>query len=373
MLKSVKLCVNRYFKLLAAFMLLSVILLNVTYAGAVEKELTTTPINIGQLVNDSIYIDEEIDYTFTLGASGRLSYSLTADDTVQFNIYIYNSSKAAYDTIDVNSAIYDDDTENAYAGAEYDLCAGQYKFVVTTKEDYDEGLDYSLKTSFVSANESFPESEYGTNNSLEAANLIQPNITYNCQFSQTDKIDYYYFNIPVKGSVNLKITGDDVLDYVNVYLHTKSGASKMILNREYTDKTNASRKVKCNYTTTLAEGDYYIRVKTKDTTGNYTLCLTYTQPAVEQPAAQTDTTTTTKKKKVSVSAFTTGKHKVYVTINTPGKVRLKYKGRTYKPKKKTKYRATFYVKKKLKKKKTIKVTVTPKSANYKKTTKTFKI
>ena len=251
--------------LLLVCLVMSLIVLPVSAAGDSMK--TATPIELGQEYSGSITSTNTVDfYKFTLPTSGRINLRLTA--------YIYETNYFLYDENgtqlwEKRYQYWNSVSEQYDMNENLDLTAGTYYFAV---KQYDGTGDYKFKISFSGAEESFPETTGGTNNSIPKACPVSMGETYYGQIAVNDEKDFYQFTLPNSGRVNLRLTA--YIYETNYYLYDQNGET--VWSKTYQYWNNVSEELNLNENVDLTSGTYYFSVAKRSGTGNYNFTLSYT-------------------------------------------------------------------------------------------------
>ena len=177
----------------AIIMLTAVVGFDLTaYAGAGSYDTTANAksYTLGTTTTGYFSSNDRIDFLkVDVPQSGRIDFVSEGSDS--YYIYLYSAkdldSNFAYVGVYYNSNLgksYDEDY--AY------LVAGTYYFKVSG----DSNENYTIRTSFTPANESFPESLDVNNNIIGNANPISLDTTYNGMLGENDDIDFYSFTVP---------------------------------------------------------------------------------------------------------------------------------------------------------------------------------
>lgn len=214
---------------------------------------------IGQIAEN----DEKDMYKFTLGNSGSVMFGLTA--------YIYRTNYYLYDMngekIWERTWQYWNDTSlQMRLDVVLDLTAGSYIFVVEKSSGTG---NYNFLMKYTSANESFSEQDWGSNNDITKANAIQTGVVYNGQIADNDEKDFYKF--VTSSSINLMVNAS--IYRSNYYIYDAQGNQVWERTWQYWDDTTHvmtfSEKV------TLSSGTYYLAVeRCGEYTGNYNFKIT---------------------------------------------------------------------------------------------------
>ena len=160
--------------------------------------------------------DDRDFYRFVLTSSGRITFTATAG-MVYINYYIYDSAGEEIWRINPywNSA-----TEIISTDETIDLTKGTYYFAVRRDGGSNTG-NYSFRLQFSGANESFPEAEGGTDNSITDANDISLNKEYRGQIARNDDRDFYEFT--VNSSDSISVVSEAHMPYLYYYIYDSAG------------------------------------------------------------------------------------------------------------------------------------------------------
>lgn len=140
-------------------------------------------------------------YKFSLETSGEINFVLNAEIYHStYQIYYGNIIKEEY-LLWENSGYADLSDGILRLNETIDLTSGNYTLCVSS--DY-KGK-YSFSMNFTSAQESFKETENGSNNSFDTADTIKLNTDYKAQIAINDTVDYYKFVLDKSGRINFKL------------------------------------------------------------------------------------------------------------------------------------------------------------------------
>lgn len=140
-------------------------------------------------------------YKFSLETSGEINFILNAEIYHStYQVYCGNIIKKEY-LLWENSGYASLSDDILHLNEIIDLTSGNYTLRVSS--DY-EG-EYSFSMNFTSAQESFKETEGGSNNSFDTANTINLNTDYKAQIAINDTVDYYKFVLDKSGRINFKL------------------------------------------------------------------------------------------------------------------------------------------------------------------------
>ena len=247
---------------------------NETFAEPNNDFTTANSIYLGQIVNGQIAVNDSKDlYKFQLAFAGQLQIDMTSYMRY-YTIQIFDSTGSevwyTYEKEWNKNLKYRQDAYNI------DLIAGSYYIRVTANYNFswtsNETGNYSFKTGFQSANETFAE----PNNDFTTANSIYLGQPVNGQIAANDSKDIYVFNL--SGNTGVALNMDAYLAYYTLEIYDING--KLVW---YTDNNYWNEKVRYRkdvYDTELSAGQYYMCVtgcrfkgNGNAATGNYTLSL----------------------------------------------------------------------------------------------------
>ncbi len=202
--------------------------------------------------------DEKDMYRFTLNKSGRVSIGLTA--------YIYNTDYYIYDMDgeeiwSTTWETWNSTSKQMRLDTYVDLTSGSYIFVIK-KRDGTGNYNFTMK--YTSANESFSEKNWGSNNDISRANVVQLGKRYQGQIAKNDQKDFYKFS--TKGSINLIVNA--AIYRSDYYIYDAKGNEVWEKTWQYWNDTTHMLALKEKIT--LTSGTYYLVVGRNDNnTGNY--------------------------------------------------------------------------------------------------------
>lgn len=250
---------------------------NVTYISANESFTETIYDNNNMLENsDIIKLDTaykgqlaENDtrdfYKFTLNSSGEIKVFVNSQiKSFGYNIYDSEGEELLSREID-----WDQDVGASRVNDYIYLTKGTYYFRIGESYEWkDYTGNYLFSLGFTSANESFVETGYGNNNSIDTSDKISLNTTYKGQIALNDEADFYRFYVPKKQKIVITIKESDDLGYIILDSHGNNIWSKD--NLEWNDKINSQ-------TIELNRGTYYLNASCRswnEAYGNYSFKLT---------------------------------------------------------------------------------------------------
>ena len=194
--------------------------------------------------------DDDIDYfKFTLPSSGQIKLTMYTDFT--FWLYVYDSGENQ-----LKGWTWEDSGEHRYT---FNLTKGTYYLRLTGRTG-----NYNFYYSFTSANETFPESGWGTNNMIGKANAIKTDVLYRGQFALNDSIDYYKLVMNEPGTLNMTTNSDD---YIKLKIYD-------VKENVVWEETWGFRG-ECQKTITLTKGTYYFEFYVNNNGTNYNFKLTF--------------------------------------------------------------------------------------------------
>ena len=167
----------------------------------------------------------------------------------------------------------DDTSTSAILKAKINLTSGDYYFQITNGIIDNCDCGYSFSIDYTNSEESFKETENGTNNSFDTASNISVNQSYKGQIALNDGKDYYKFELKESSKVNLKISAN--IESSNYYLYDSNENEIWKKTAQYWDNDNNIMNI--NEDIYLNSGTYYFLVdKYFDYEGTYTFSTTAT-------------------------------------------------------------------------------------------------
>ena len=233
----------------AIIMLTAVVGFDLTaYAGAFDTTAKAKSYTLGTTTTGYFSSNDRIDFLkVDVPQSGRIDFVSEGSDS--YYIYLYSAkdldSDFAYVGVYYNSNLgksYDEDY--AY------LVAGTYYFKVSGYSNE----NYTIRTSFTSANESFPESLDVNNNIIGNANPISLDTTYNGMLGENDDIDFYSFTVP-SGTQVINIKSN-----ASIYFSVYSMTGEQIAGSWSAYKNNSTGMAETSESVSLNAGTYCLKI-----------------------------------------------------------------------------------------------------------------
>ncbi len=209
--------------------------------------------------------DDKDIYKFEIDKSGRVGFNMIAN-IYRVCYYIYDSKG---NTIWESGRIeWDGRSEQSQSSYSFDLVAGTYYFCVSKGNSG----TYTFNASFVSAGESFAESQSKTAGDIDSAFAIEFSTKYTGQIALNDDRDYYSFTLSESGEISINVTAV----MANVYYHLIDKNGNLIWDSNRVCWDERSGQSQNTYSFDLVAGDYYFEVgKTHGSTGNYSFKIDY--------------------------------------------------------------------------------------------------
>lgn len=224
-----------------------------TQGGTNNSIAQANKISLGTTYQGQIAQNDEKDfYKIDLQTSGTL--------TLQFKANIYYLSYRIYDKDGAevwgSHTEWNENTEQTSLKEDIELTSGIYYLAILKYSNWSGTGTYSFKTNFISADESFKETQNGSDNTLNEANLIRLNTTYTGQIAQNDEKDFFEFSLAAD-------------DTVQVYVETKArniacrifDESGERIFGESPDWNDTSKSGKLNKSIDLPAGNYYFEIE----------------------------------------------------------------------------------------------------------------
>ncbi len=206
--------------------------------------------------------DEKDFFKFTLAQSGKINLNAAfyKMEWVYWKLYDENGIE-----LRSRNPRWNGTTENIAANEDLYLTSGTYYFAVS--KDGNNYGKYTFSLSFTSSNESFSESNGGTNNSMSTASSAVLGKDYKGQIAINDDKDFYKFTLTSSRTVSIRL--DAAIKAVYVKLYDANGKELKSWSKW---KNDTSQKVNMAETAVLEKGTYYLAiVRYSDYCGDYVL------------------------------------------------------------------------------------------------------
>ncbi len=187
-----------------------------TQGGSNNTFEKASSINLNTKYNAQRAANDKIDYfKFTLPSSGTILFSLDASFMVA-QMKIYDASKRELWS---STRCWDYSSNTLIYSRHFTLTSGTYYFAVTGRNDYHSDYfgKYNFKISFEPSNETFRETQGGSNNTFEKASNISLNTRYYAQYAINDNVDYFKFTLSGSGTVTLSLNSYFYETYMKLY------------------------------------------------------------------------------------------------------------------------------------------------------------
>lgn len=249
---------------------------NVTFMSASEsfKESLTKKYNIFDKANviefDKTYKgqiatnDSKDFYKMTLSSSGTVD--------IKYKSYMYRTKFNIYDkdgnSIFSNLPYADSNSGYALEDMRFYLTSGTYYIGFIMCDGCTGNYNFSVK--FKTSGESFKESDYGTNNTLQTAEKVSLDKNYKGQIALNDEKDFYKFTLSSNETIVYKINTEEMGE-IAVCFFDKDGEQ---ISYEYMRCNDNTGKIKFENEIALNKGTYYFGVfKRAGYSGDYAFTL----------------------------------------------------------------------------------------------------
>lgn len=223
--------------------------------------------------------DNKDFFKIELPSSGTLNLQFNAKIS-NVDLYLFNQNG---EEVWKNSSL---DATNSTGEISYNnslnLTKGIYFLGIV--KDYIHTGNYSFNLSFTSANESFTETNYGTNNSMDTAESITLNTIYQGQIALIDDKDFYKFTLASSSNINLSLNAK--INAVDLYIYDNTG--KEVWKNNYISASNNSGEIAFTTKIDLTKGTYYLGIiKDYTSTGTYNFSLSTNGSVITPPDTPT--------------------------------------------------------------------------------------
>lgn len=197
--------------------------------------------------------DDRDFYKLTIPSSGKVKLDATARmASIVYQVYDSNGVKHWSSNAD-----WDPSSKTSVRSYEIDLTQGTY-YLGVIRNGYTG--TYYFKCGFTSAEESFPESGTGTNNSIATANAIALNVPYRGQLAYNDLIDYYKFQLISDTVIRLSATSSGIAE-ITYKIYNAAGETVYTADGEWDETT---RIASVERSVSLVKGTYYLSAQNSE-------------------------------------------------------------------------------------------------------------
>lgn len=221
----------------------------------------------GQLYHAQLALNDEKDFwKFTLNTSGTVNWNATFYNMkwVYWNLYDAAGNELLSDNSSWNST-----TTNIAVSRKFCLTKGTYYISTKLDSGWDGKYDFSL--SFSSANESYTETNGGSNNTLATASAMSIGKSYKGQIAINDEKDFYKVKLSSKKSLVFKINAP--LERLCFEIFDAKGNE---IKSEYLFCNDTTNSISYAKVMVLNKGTYYVALERgSDYNGNYTISAQY--------------------------------------------------------------------------------------------------
>lgn len=205
--------------------------------------------------------DEKDFFCFTLPSSGKINLTATFYKMGKIYWKLYDESGEELCTA---NPWCNDTTENIIVDDITYLTKGTYYLSISTFYNY--GV-YDFSILFTSSDESYTETNGGSNNTIAEASSLFLGKNYKGQIAWNDEKDFYYFTLSAGGSIVINFTGDMEKVYIKLY---DADGDEIYSTNPW--ENSVSQKISFTENFVLEQGEYYIVVQRHGTyCGDYTL------------------------------------------------------------------------------------------------------
>lgn len=216
------------------------------------KATASGPVSFGKTYRGHVSVNDKEDYyRFDVTAPGRVTFKFGGISSVSRYVFdTTNGSGGFYQSGGHLSQGLNKVNDTTYYG---DYSKGTYYLKIEAGYFSTYGT-FTFKLSYAEAKQTFPEAQFGSNNSIASANAITFNKTYYGQVSATDYKDFYAFTVGANRKVSIVMTP------LNKYLED----CWIYVSDYYGSFNEGTRHFKGVYTVEVpySYSTYYMRVET---------------------------------------------------------------------------------------------------------------
>lgn len=196
------------------------------------------------------YNDEKDFYKFNLSGSGKVNFSATFYDVQYVYWKLYDES--GEELLSYNPS-WNSTTRNIVVDEDLYLTEGTY--YISVSRDGSRYGKYSFSATYTSSRETYPESGWGVNNTIETASGLSLGQNYTGQLAINDAKDFYKFSVSSGQTLSVKL--ECPIEYVYVKLYDAQGNELWSENPHW---NNTTRSINFKRITILEKGTYYLSV-----------------------------------------------------------------------------------------------------------------
>ncbi|MBQ2974486.1 MAG: InlB B-repeat-containing protein [Clostridia bacterium] len=246
-------------------------------SAANDTMATARDLIFGTTYSGAITESDTVDYyQFTLPTSGKINFDLKADGIHRMYAKVYDENGALIWAIgdDYWGIEWNSTTEKISYNVNANLTSGTYYLYLAKRDGTG---NYNVKIEFTSADETFLETNGGSDNIISKANDIKIGDTYKGQLAINDGEDYYKFVLPSSGKMNFDIKADGI-QRIWAKVFDENGVHVWTVGDDYwgIEWNSTTKKISYNVNVNLTSGTYYLYIARRDGNGNYNFTLNYT-------------------------------------------------------------------------------------------------
>lgn len=238
-----------------------------------------TALTFGKSYSGTITQELQKDwYKITVPSAGTMRFSAYSGNLKWLTLGLYKEPEA----LQKNRIVYEtefarnDATERLDGTLNIAVAKGTYYLCADIRGRKVLG-EYLVSVTYSKADETIPEGDYGTNNTIDKADAITCGTNYFGFIADNDRYDWYKFTVGKTEKVRIKLYAQS--SQMLLYLHDAAGKQLWYDSTQSKTVDNGGNRVidsisgNKTYNKELAAGTYYIKVQNASHTGVYGLSV----------------------------------------------------------------------------------------------------
>lgn len=218
-----------------------------------EKELNNSVETANSIQLNTVYkgamqdYDDQDFYTFTTQSDGNITLSMKRNTAANWHVTLYSADGQTYKDFYTT----DGNTAKGYEERQIGLPKGTY-YVAVENNDYSVDVNYELQVKFTAGT----QFEKEINDSVDQANLISLNKTYQGVLQNDGDNDFFAFSLPSDGNVTLSMNRNTASSWTMTLYSSSGDEYKSFSTSSGSTATGVEEKQ-----IGLPKGKYYVKIE----------------------------------------------------------------------------------------------------------------